>query len=62
MKDAKSQNTKQNKQVKGHQPKPDVRDDLDSRKNDEWETKGNDVTHTKKEVHSEGKHKTKHED
>jgi len=62
MKDARSQNTKQNKQVQGHQSKPDVRDDLDSRKKEEWNTKGDDITHTKKEVHSKGKQKTSREE
>lgn len=57
MKDARSNNTKQNKQVQGHQPKPNVRDDLDSRKNEEQNTKGDDVTHNKKEVQNERKKK-----
>ncbi len=43
--------------------RPDVRDDLDSRKNEEQETKGDDVTHNEKKVQSEnketgGKHNT----
>jgi hypothetical protein len=48
MKNARSQNTKQNKQMISHQPKPEIRDDLDSRKNEEQDTKGNDVTHNSK--------------
>ncbi|NCI45540.1 hypothetical protein [Sediminibacterium soli] len=32
--------------------KPENKDDIDSRKNEEWQTKGNDVTHTHKEHHS----------
>lgn len=33
----------------GHKPRPDTRDDLDSRKNEEWQTKGDDVTHNQKQ-------------
>lgn len=40
----------QNKQVAGHRPVPEIRDDLDSRKNEEQDDKGNDVTHNKKET------------
>ena len=53
MKGSRSQDTMQNKQMSGHKPKPDVRDDLDSRKNEEWQTKGDDVTHNEKEVQSD---------
>jgi hypothetical protein len=35
MKNSRSQNNKQSKQMTGHKPKPDVRDDLDSRKEKE---------------------------
>lgn len=35
--------------------RPDVRDNLDSRKNEEQEFKGDDVTHNKKETESERK-------
>ncbi len=35
---------------------PDVRDDLDSRKNEEFDIKGDDITHNKKET-KEGKKK-----
>lgn len=52
MKGSRSQETRQNKQMAGHRPKPEVRDDLDSRSNEEWETKGDDVTHNKKDVHN----------
>ena len=41
----------------GHRPKPDVRDDLDSRKNEEQQTKGTDVTHNEKEVRHNRQHK-----
>jgi len=33
--------------------RPEVRDNLDSRKNEEQEFKGDDVTHNKKETESE---------
>ena len=44
--------TKQNKQTNSKIPKPEVRDDLDSRKNEEQDTKGDDFTHNKKETRS----------
>jgi len=50
MKGSRSQNTRQNKSVPGHRPVPQNKDDLDSRKNEEQETKGDDITHNKKEV------------
>lgn len=34
----------------GHRPRPEIRDDIDSRKNEEQDTKGDDVTHNKKEI------------
>ena len=43
----------------GHRPKPDVRDDLDSRANEEQDNKGDDVTHNRKDVHHENKHTRK---
>lgn len=43
----------QNKQMTGHRPRPDTRDDLDSRKNEEQDSKGNDVTHNEKETKRE---------
>ena len=53
MKHSRSQDNLQNKQMAGHKPKPDVRDDLDSRKNEEQDTKGDDVTHNEKETKRE---------
>jgi hypothetical protein len=53
MKGSRSQNNKQNKQFIGHRPQPDIRDDLDSRKNEEQDTKGDDVTHNAKQVHND---------
>jgi hypothetical protein len=48
MKGSRSQTNMQKKQTIGHRPRPDTRDDLDSRKNEEWQTKGDDVTHNTK--------------
>jgi len=50
MKGSRSQTNQQNKQMVGHRPQPDIRDDLDSRKNEEQDSKGDDVTHNKKET------------
>lgn len=58
MKNSRSQDTRQNKQMMGHRPKPDVRDDLDSRKNEEQQDKGDDTTHNKKDVHNNRQHKS----
>ncbi len=47
-----NQGTKPAKQSKAGQSegsRPDVRDNLDSRKNEEQDNKGNDVTHNKKD-------------
>lgn len=38
-----------------HKPRPEVRDDLDSRKNEEWLSKKDNVTHPHKEHKSERK-------
>jgi hypothetical protein len=55
-------NTPQNKQpnpkTNNNNHRPENKDNLDSRKNEEYDFKGGDVTHNKKENHSEGK---KHE-
>ena len=50
MKGSRSQNNMQNKTMPGHKPVPHNKEDIDSRKNEEWETKGDDVTHNEKEV------------
>lgn len=39
----------------GHRPQPDIRDNLDSRSNEEQDDKGDDVTHNTKEVRSDNK-------
>ena len=50
MKGSRSQNNMQNKQMTSHRPRQDTRDDLDSRKNEEWDTKGDDVLHNEKQT------------
>jgi hypothetical protein len=55
MKGSRSQTNMQNKQMTGHRPRPDTRDDLDSRKNEEQETKGSDITHNRKDNRSDRK-------
>lgn len=59
MKHSRDQHTKQNKQNVSHMPKPEIRDNLDSRKNEEQSFKGDDMNNNKKEVQSEGKKKKK---
>lgn len=50
MKESRSQNNMQNKTMSGHRPLPHNKEDIDSRKNEEWEEKGDDVTHNQKAV------------
>ena len=50
MKQTRSQNTKQSKQGMTNKPRPEIRDDLDSRENEEQTSKGDDTTHNKKET------------
>ena len=52
MKTSRMPTTKQSKQTNSRIPKPEIRDDLDSRKNEEQDTKGDDFTHNKKETRS----------
>lgn len=59
MKHSRDQNTGQNKQNVSHMPKPEIRDNLDSRKNEEQSFKGDDVNNNKKEVQNERKKKRK---
>jgi hypothetical protein len=42
----------QSKQMVSHRPRPEIRDNLDSRKNEEQDTKGDDVTSNRKEKKS----------
>ena len=48
MKGSRSQLNQQNKQYAGHRPRPEIRDDLDSRPNLEQDNKGDDITHNAK--------------
>jgi hypothetical protein len=50
MKNSRNQTSKQNKQGPSRVPKPEIRDNLDSRKNEEQDIKGSDITHNKKET------------
>jgi hypothetical protein len=53
MKDSRSQNNLQNKQMMSHKPRPEIRDDLDSREGEEQMNKGDDTTHNEKETKKE---------
>jgi hypothetical protein len=53
MKGSRIQTNMQNKTVPGHRPIPQNKDDIDSRKNEEQNTKGDDVTHNKKDVRND---------
>jgi len=55
MKSSRSQPNKQSKQGTSRVPKPEIRDNLDSRKNEEQDLKGSDITHNKKEKKGEAK-------
>jgi hypothetical protein len=50
MKNSRDQSNKQSKQGVSRVPKPEIRDNLDSRKNEEQDLKGSDITHNKKET------------
>ena len=50
MKDSKSQNNSQNKQMMGHKTRPEIRDNLDSREGEEQLDKGDDTTHNEKQT------------
>ncbi len=57
MKASRSTNNKQSKQGMSHKPIPEIRDNMDSRKNEEQDSKGKDTTHNTKEVSSKNKKK-----
>ena len=40
----------QSKQMVGHKPRPEIRDDLDSREGEEQMDKGDDTTHNEKQT------------
>lgn len=50
MKGSGRQNNLENKQVAGHKPRPEIRDDLDHREGEEQMNKGDDTTHNEKET------------
>ena len=50
-----SQTPQHNPKTNNNNHRPENKDNLDSRKNEEYDFKGNDITHNKKEQHSEGK-------
>ena len=50
MKQSRNQDTKQSKQGMTNKPRPEIRDNLDSRENEEQNFKGDDITHNKKET------------
>lgn len=56
MKQNRDNTTHQNKSVPNtKKPQPQNKDDIDSRSNEEFDTKGDDVTHNKKEKQSDRK-------
>ncbi len=55
MKNAGNSNNKQGNQGKSNTNRPEIRDNLDSRKNEEQDVKGDDTTHNKKDVHTKPK-------
>lgn len=48
---------KQNKQQMSKKPRPEIRDNLDSRANEEQEYKGDDITHNEKDERNNKQHK-----
>ena len=50
MKDSRSQNNGQNKQMVSHKTRPEIRDNLDHREGEEQMDKGDDSTHNEKET------------
>ena len=61
MKGSRSQDNRQNKSMPAsHRPVPQNKDNLDSRVNEEQDTKGDDITHNTKETKRE--HLKKRED
>lgn len=53
MDNTRNQMNKQNKQGFTKKPRPEIRDNIDSRKNEEQEFKGDDVTHNEKNTQSD---------
>jgi len=48
MKTSRDQTSKQSKQGMSKKPRPEIRDNLDSRKQEEQDYKGDDITHNEK--------------
>jgi hypothetical protein len=46
-----NQTGNQNTQFNKNKPSPEIRDNLDSRKNEEQDSKGDDITHNRKAHH-----------
>jgi hypothetical protein len=59
MKTSRDQMNKENKQGMSKKPRPDIRDNLDSRKEEEQDFKGDDVTHNTKYKKNTPRKKTK---
>ena len=56
MKHSRDNTTRQNKSMpNSHTPRPQNKDDIDSRSNEEWDIKGTDVTHNRKELKNDRK-------
>jgi len=55
MKNSGGQNMGSNKTQQGNKPRPQNKDNLDSRENLEQDNKGDDVTHNRKEMKSDRK-------
>jgi hypothetical protein len=51
MKNSNNQTPNQNTRFNKNKPSPEIRDNLDSRKNEEQDTRGDDTTHNRKAHH-----------
>ena len=59
MKNVKVKNQKPGITLNNNKHRPENKDNLDSREGEEQQSKGDDITHNKKETHSGKKHKEK---
>ncbi len=59
MKTSRNQMNPQNKQGMSKKPQPEIRDNLDSRKNEEQDSKGDDATHNTKDTRNNKQKKKK---
>ncbi len=55
MKNTSSQTSNQNTRFNKNKPSPEIRDNLDSRKKEEQDSKGDDTTHNRKAHHGKQK-------